>query len=215
MQQEMTNKEYVGSTDISGEIQLDLLIKEGLEKNTNVLEIGCGVLHLGIPLIKYLNLDKYVGIDPNEWLREDNIKKFSDLIQEKKALFFNNSDFDISNLGKKFDIIFSHSILSHCADWQLDQFLINSKKVLSKDGKILSSFRLAEGNSFGSEGSFNKKDSNDIEWQYPGVSWFTEETIIKKAELYGFKSKIIPEYTEFYTMRRPNEFHDWVLFSLK
>jgi cyclopropane fatty-acyl-phospholipid synthase-like methyltransferase len=60
-----------------------------------------------------------------------------------------------------FDYIFSHSILSHAAHWQLDQYLENSKRVLAPNGVMLASIRLAEGNSYGSGGSPNKSDSMD------------------------------------------------------
>lgn len=207
--------EYVGSTEVSGKIQMELLKKEGLIKSSSVLEIGCGCLNLGILLIEYLDKNNYVGIDPNEWLRTDSILTNQKIISNKSPVFISREDFNSSELKRDFDFIFSHSVLSHTADWQLDLFLENSKKALNKGGKILSSIRLAEGNSFGSEGSINRKDSNDEQWQYPGVSWFTMNTLNNKAAKFGLSVINIPEYTEFYVDKRPGECHDWLLFTLK
>jgi cyclopropane fatty-acyl-phospholipid synthase-like methyltransferase len=208
-------KSYVGTDETSGQIQLELLKKEGCQPISKVLEIGCGALHLGIPLINYLEKGNYVGVDPNEWLREKTIKnqKLTDLINQKQVTFLSVTDFDASKLNKKFDFIFGHSVLSHCAYWQLEQFLQNTSKVLSSRGKIVASIRLAEGNKFGSPGSVGKKDSMDNEWQYPGVSWFKFSTVAQMAEKYGLMVKYHPEYTEYYTKTKPREVHDWLVFN--
>jgi cyclopropane fatty-acyl-phospholipid synthase-like methyltransferase len=165
-------------------------------------------------LIQYLDSGKYVGIDPNPWLREAAIKhrRVQRLILQKRPVFLSNQEFDASELGITFDYIFAHSILSHAAHWQLSQFLENTSKVLAPNGKILASVRLAEGNPWGSAGSPGKQDSMDVKWVYPGVSWFTRTTIEKAASHLGLTTTFKPEYTRLYVARRPHEFHDWVLF---
>jgi cyclopropane fatty-acyl-phospholipid synthase-like methyltransferase len=104
-----------------------------------VLEIGCGCLHAGIPLIQYLEKGNYAGVDPNEWLRQKAMKKryVRQLVKNKQARFLSVEDFDASELGIKFDFVLSHSVLSHCAHWQLEQFLRNIAKVLTPQGRIL------------------------------------------------------------------------------
>jgi len=207
-------KSYVGTDEISGQIQFELLKKEECNPTSKVLEIGCGALHLGIPLINYLEKGNYVGVDPNEWLREKiaKTKKIHDLIDQKQVTFLSVTDFDVSKLEKKFDFIFAHSVLSHCAYWQLQQFLQNTSKVLASRGKIVASIYLAEGNNFGSPGSIGKKDSMDKEWQYPGVSWFKLSTVKQMADKYNLMVEYKPEYTEYYIKNRPREKHDWLVF---
>lgn len=206
--------EYVGTTKISGEVQFELLKKEGLLPGSSVLEIGCGHLHAAIPVVKYLKANNYVGIDPNIWLRKSALKDaaVTNLMKEKKATFLSVKDFDAGKTQRVFDYIFSHSILSHAADWQLGLFLQNTKKVLAPGGRILSSIRLAEGNNYGSTGSPNKDDSKDSEWVYPGVSWFTLATVQREASKVGLQVKVKPEYTEYYIQTKPNEVHDWLVF---
>ena len=210
-------KRYVGTDRKSGQLQFELIKKVGCQPNTRVLEIGCGCLHLGIPLIQYLDKGNYVGIDPNEWLRQKAMKKRKtrDLIEVKQARFLSVDNFDASSLDIKFDLVFSHSVLSHIAHWQLEQFLQNVSKVLESDGTILSSIRLSEGNVYGSTGTPNGEDSMADEWQYPGVSFFKLSTVRKVAGEQGFTVIHLPEFTEFYTKVRPNEFHDWILFQRK
>ena len=208
---------YVGTDEVSGQLQLELLQREGCFSGSKVLEIGCGRLHLGIPLIRYLENNHYVGIDPNEWLRQVVLKHDHNrqLVEQKGARFLSGDTFDASELGIKFDFIFSHSVLSHAAHWQLEQFLQNTAAVMNPGGRILSSIYLAEGNAYGSEGSPDKKDSMDQEWQYPGISFFTLDTVVRTAAKVGLEAVHVPDYTEFYTKTRPKEYHDWIVCYFK
>src|ERR1700686_3819341 len=99
-------------------------------------------------------------------------QKVRQLVKKKRARFLSVEDFDASQLRIQFDFVFSHSVLSHCAHWQLEVFLKNICKVLAPDGRILASIRLSEGNPHGSTGTPDGQDSRDATWQYPGVSWF-------------------------------------------
>ena len=208
-------KRYVDSDEVSGQLQVELLKREGCVPTSRVLEVGCGCLNMGIQLIRYLEKGNYVGIDPNEWLRQAALRApdICRLVEEKQAKFLSMDDFDASNLGLKFDYIFSHSVLSHCAHWQLEQFLRHAAKVLAPEGRILASIRLAEGNPYGSPGTSNKNDSMHEEWQYPSASWFKLSTVVETADKQGLMAVHTPEYTEFYTKTRPRDSHDWIVFS--
>lgn len=196
---------YVATDGVSGQLQFELLKREGCRPESKVLEIGCGNLHGAVPMIRYLNEGNYVGIDPNEWLRHAAMenREIGKLIRLKKARFLTKDDFDASELGLKFDFAFAHSILSHCAHWQLSLFLQNVAKVLAPGGRIVVSIRLAEGNEFGSTGTHDKNDSRDAAWQYPGVSWFKMSTVRDVAARESLIVNSVPKYTEFYTKTRP------------
>src|SRR4030043_451434 len=118
-------RRYVGTDEVSGRLQLELLKREGCRPASRVLELGCGCLHLGIPLMQYLDKGNYVGIDPNEWLRQKVMKNHDirQIVEAREARFLSVDDFDASELGVQFDFTFSHSVLSHCAHRQLEQYL--------------------------------------------------------------------------------------------
>jgi SAM-dependent methyltransferase len=208
---------YVATDHLSGMLQFELLRRQGCQPDWKVLEIGCGNLHASTPVIQYLEEGNYVGVDPNEWLRQVALKDRTvrQLVKQKKARFLSVSDFDASELGVTFDLIFSHSVLSHCAHWQLGAFLKSAAKVLAPAGRVLASIRLAEGNAYGSEGTPDRKDSMHEAWEYPGVSWFRLSTVSMTADREGLKTDYLPQYTEFYTKTRPAECHDWLVFSRK
>lgn len=202
---------YCGTTSVSGECQLQLLKWSGLRPNHNLLEIGCGCLNGSRPIINYLDPGKYVGIDPNVSLIETGIQQQA-IDQEKNARFLIRDDFDGRLAGRKFDYIFAHSVLSHAAHWQLSRFLCACRMIIAKEGIVLASIRLAEGNEFGSKGSPDRNDSMDFDWQYPGNSWFKYNTVEIVADLYGFNVVPKADYTEFYVSKCPDECHDWLEF---
>lgn len=211
-------RKYVKTDETSGRLQFELLKKEGCQPSSRVLEVGCGCLHAGVHLMQYLDRGGFVGIDPNAWLINDAIKKhpaIRKLVDEKQPQFLFRTDFDAGSLNRQFDYVLSHSVLSHAAHWQLEQYLANTSRVLSPNGRIVASIRLAEGNAFGSKGSPNREDSMDEEWVYPGISWFKLSTVMATAERLGLQARHMPEYTAHYTQTRPNEFHDWIVFSHK
>ncbi len=59
---------YVATSRTSGELQLELLKLEGCSRESHVLDVGCGCLSAGVPLMRYLRRGRYVGIEPNRWL---------------------------------------------------------------------------------------------------------------------------------------------------
>jgi cyclopropane fatty-acyl-phospholipid synthase-like methyltransferase len=206
---------YVSTDETSGELQRELLERTGCTPTSKVLEIGCGFLNAGIPIIRFLAAGNYVGIEPNRWLIDAALTKRDarNLVKEKHARFLYSDTFDASELGIEFDFVISHSVLSHCAHRQLDQFLRTLGRVLASNGCILASLRLSEGNPYGSAGSTHGEDSMYETWQYPGVSYFKLSTVEKTARDNCLIATLIPEYTEYCTSRRPQEVHDWFVFS--
>jgi cyclopropane fatty-acyl-phospholipid synthase-like methyltransferase len=206
---------YVATSRTSGELQLELLKLEACGPGAHVLEVGCGCLSAGVPVMRYLARSHYVGIEPNRWLLDAALTDWRVrlLVATKRPTFLERTDFDAAEVGRTFDYVLSHSILSHCAHWQLDQFMGNVQGVLSPGGRIVASIRLAEGNAFGSEGSPDGRDSMHDEWQYPGVSWFTLDTVQRTAKAHGLDVAVKPEYTRLLTSRRRHELHDWLVLS--
>jgi SAM-dependent methyltransferase len=202
---------YVGSVGgdyfLVGDLQLELLQQNGCTPRSHVLEIGCGCLVAGRPIIRFLEPGRYVGIEPNTWLL-DAVKKglpeTADLIHSKRPIFLDNWNFDASAVGRKFDFIISHSILSHAAAWQLPVFLKSVKSVLAPLGVTIASLRFSDAL------NILVGDSNDPEWVYPGVSYFAPETVQRLASEFGLSVEWRPDYREFFTKRAPTHYHDWI-----
>ncbi len=204
---------YVGNTQPSnGQMQMQLLLLEGLQPKSYVLEVDCGALVAGIPIMSFLEKGHFVGIDPNRWLIEDSLKIETNrtIVESRRPLFLFNDQFDASETKIRFDYILSHSILSHAAHWQLPLFLENCAKVLKKGGKVVVSIRLTEPNEFGSAGAPHETMSN--EWIYPGNSFFDKATVIEEGLKWFSHVEQKKEYTKLITSTDKSAFHDWFVF---
>ena len=208
-------QKFVATDEVSGKMQSEIIFNAGATSQSNVLEVGCGCLSAGLFLIERLDADRYVGIEPNQWLVDASLGRPNAraIATPKRPIFINNLDFDPSSAGRKFDFVLSHSILSHAAHWQLPLFLRNVGACLAPDGKIFASLIPAEGNPYGSKGSPDGKDSMDEEWVYPGASYFTRQTIQQCATEAGLTATLRHDITEKQTRHRPLETHDWYMFA--
>lgn len=205
--------EYVGTRPAGGIVQLQLLQHEGLQSNHYVLEVGCGALMSGIPIMSYLQNGHYVGIDPNPWLMNQTllIAENQQVVKEKSPLFIATVDFDASSSNIIFDYIFAHSIMSHAADWQLSLFFEKTAQVLKKNGKLIFSIRLTESNEYGNTGALEATHAQ--EWQYPGCSFFDEETVVQEALKWFSTVERKKNFTAVLTADNPGAFHDWFVLT--
>lgn len=201
---------YVGTTPISGVAQFAILTMLGLRPQQHVLEYGCGALHLARPLLAFLQPNRYCAVEPNMWLvhaaREDDTT-LATLLAVRGARFVDNDQFDASNFAERFDFVFAHSVMSHMGTLQLPMFLARARKELADTGVIVASYRRAIPDEVGR--SF---DSGEPDWQYPGVTWFTNDTIRDAAGAAGLEAVFLPELRSWYSAWCPDEVHDWVAF---
>src|SRR5207237_831903 len=120
---------------------------QGMTERSRVLEVGCGCLSSGLPLIEHLQSGRYAGIEPNRWLVEAALAKFPHL-DTREPRFLWRSDFDASELGMRFDYVIAHSVLSHAAHWQMEALLQRVRDVVDEGAVLLASLRLGDHNSF-------------------------------------------------------------------
>ena len=195
-------REYVGTTPVSGAAQFALLVRAGMRPESRLLEYGCGALHLARLAAWYLDPDHYCAVEPNGWLigaAFDADPEMERMTLDRLASFrgydnFNARDFDV----REFDYIFAHSVLSHAAAWQLPQFFSEARAVLAPGGLIVASLRLGP-------------DTNASEWVYPSVTWFSEETLHREADIAGLRLSVLPEVRRHYSALCPDEVHDWII----
>lgn len=205
--------EYVGTRPSGGIVQLQLLQGEGLESHHYILEIGCGALMSGIPIMSYMQRGHYVGIDPNPWLMYQTLLIDENLhvVIDRNPLFINNTDFDASSSNLVFDYVFAHSIMSHAAEWQLSLFFEKTSQVLKKNGKVIFSIRLTEPNAYGNTGA--PEETHAQEWQYPGCSFFEKATVIREASKWFTTIEHKKDFTAILVADNPGAFHDWFVLT--
>jgi len=204
---------YVGTSPLEGVTQLNILKHCGCRSHHRVLEIGCGALIAGYPIMQYLEPGHYTGLDPNHWLYENSqkIEEVAHTVKERQATLAARADFRAPD-GEPFDYVLSHSILSHVSNDQLTEFFDAMAAQVAKDGTIAASIRLAEGNAFGSPGSSLHGDHYK-EWQYPHVSWFRLNDVIARAEKAGLSAHVEPLFTQMILETNSNSVHDWLVLQ--
>src|SRR3989440_10441889 len=83
---------YVGPPedyDLIAAMAFNLLTTLGLRQHHSLLDIGCGSLRIGRLFIPYLNPGKYFGVEPNQWLVREGIRRElgGSLVEIKRPTF--------------------------------------------------------------------------------------------------------------------------------
>jgi SAM-dependent methyltransferase len=149
--------------DLDGEKQLNMLIDNGLKKDMNFLEIGCGYMRAGSHIINFLDPFKYYGIDVNKksliiGVNNELYKKgLIDKITENNFLATDN--FHINNFDIKFDMALANSVFTFLPIEKLKMFLKDSYNSFNEKSKIIISFWIVE-DSFDTSKPFEFSEEN-------------------------------------------------------
>jgi SAM-dependent methyltransferase len=166
---------YVGPPedyDLIAAMAFNLLTTLGLRQHHSVLDVGCGSLRIGRLLIPYLNRGKYFGVEPNEWLVEEGIKRElgETLLQIKSPTFFFFESPDmIAQANSSFDFVLAQSIFSHCGLDLIKNWLSAISGSLARNGALIATFLIGE------------EDSPKMGWIYPECVNYRLSTLERAA----------------------------------
>ena len=189
---------YVGPPedfDLIAAMTFNLLTTLGLRQYHSLLDVGCGSLRVGRLFIPYLNKGKYFGIEPNEWLVEEGIKKEvgESLIRIKAPHFaFVASPDNLADKQCAFDFALAQSIFSHCGLGLIAQWLYGISRSLRDTGALVATFLPDD------------KDSELKGWVYPDCVKYKPGTIINLATQAGFQCEVLD-------WKHPRQ--QWALFA--
>lgn len=96
-------------------------------------------------LIPYLRPGCYFGVEPEEWLVEEGIKKElgREILDLKRPQFHFASDFSLETFGKEFDFVVAQSVFSHCYPGLLSLGLGKISGSLKPSGKLFATYNEA------------------------------------------------------------------------
>ena len=102
----------------SRDFQIEFLTANGLEPSHSLLEIGCGVLRGGVPLIRHLEPGHFVGLDVRpEAVREALQQIQKEGLGDKLAQVLVSTTFGRDELGERtFDFVWAFQVLYHLTD---------------------------------------------------------------------------------------------------
>lgn len=126
-----------------------------LKPRHHVLDVGCGFGRLSLPLTRYLsNEGSYTGFDiiksEIDWAKEHISSKFSNFtFQHFKVLNniyntdgVNASGFTFPYENESFDFVFLNSVFTHMLPSDVENYMLEIRRVLKHDGKCLITFFL-------------------------------------------------------------------------
>ena len=176
---------YVGPPedyDLIAAMTFNLLTTLGLRQNHSLLDIGCGSLRIGRLLIPYLNRGKYFGVEPNEWLVNEGIRRElgETLVQIKRPTFlFSSSPDTIAQAKIPFDFELAQSIFSHCGLDLIKGWLSAISRSLAQNGALVATFLPGE------------KDSPRTGWIYPDCVNYRPDTLEGAAKEVNLRFEIL------------------------
>jgi SAM-dependent methyltransferase len=176
---------YVGPPqdyDLVSAMAFNLLTTLGLRQHHSVLDIGCGSLRIGRLLIPYLNQAKYFGIEPNEWLVAEGIRRElgETLVDIKRPTFiFSDSPDAISEPKLDFNFALAQSIFSHCGLDLIKGWLSAISRSLAPDGALIATFLPSD------------EDSQRAGWIYPECVNYRPATLQRAAKDENLRFEIL------------------------
>ena len=151
------------------DFQIHFLRSMKLAPEHYLLDIGCGTLRGGVPIIHYLQESHYYGIE----VRQDALDEGRSELEEealvyKKPKLVQFTDISQLTFYRKFDFIWAYSVLIHMSDDVLVNTFDFVQKHLSKDGAFYANVNIGE-----------RKDG---QWQGFPIVWKTLDFL--RARMY-------------------------------
>ena len=130
---------FRGQWDEHRRFQMEMLKVQGLKPTHNFLEIGCGPLTAGIPLIDYLEPARYTGVDIRNAVLDMSWREVGKAgLSSKNPRLICSSSFASDELGdQRFDYVYSFSVLYHLSDGILNSYFETVSKRLKPSGVCL------------------------------------------------------------------------------
>lgn len=130
---------HMGNDPI-GNWQVDFLKRQGLQPHHVILDIGCGDLRSGIPLVRFLQPGCYTGVDQADIAIRQGLLSASPDDLAKQPSFFVGGDFGFDAIGRTFDFAWAHSVLTHVDLSVAAKCLESTYMILSPGGVFLVSY---------------------------------------------------------------------------
>jgi len=124
-----------GDFDAVGILERELLIQHGLRTTDYLIDVGCGSGRLAKPLSEYLD-GKYLGTE----IVPAVVKHARKLVNRKDWSFLVTDGFTIPEENEQADVICFFSVFTHLLHEHSYQYLVEAKRVLKTNGKIIFSF---------------------------------------------------------------------------
>jgi SAM-dependent methyltransferase len=127
------------------DFQIRFLKQFGLEPRHHLLDLGCGTLRGGIPIIEYLEKGHYFGVEVRREVLDEGRKELrkSKLVDKEPTLIV-AEDLSSLVLDTEFDYIWAFSVLIHMEDEILYDALGFVRRHLKDDGSFYGNVNVSD-----------------------------------------------------------------------
>ena len=141
-----TRHGLVGPADLwemKRKFQIDFLRRAGLRPGHRLLDLGCGTLRGGIPLIEHLEPGGYVGVEIRAEVLEEGRRELEERgLADRRPRLVHCPDLATLELGCEFDFAWAFSVLIHMDDRTLDRAIAAVARHLRPGGVFYANVHL-------------------------------------------------------------------------
>ncbi len=171
--------------EVGGRELLCYVLAAGLNPDSRVVDLGCGVLRGGYWLIHFLDADCYCGIEPHRERLEMGRTTIlePEVLAAKRPRFDTNPDFDTSVFGERFDYFVAYSIWTHASKGQILTTLASFLRDARESGVFLTSYLPADADHPDYQGArwYGTSHESDV----PGCIYHSLEWITAQCDRRG------------------------------
>lgn len=125
--------------------QIRFLQSQGLQPSDFLLDIGCGTLRGGLPLIDFLEAGHYWGLDSRAEVLDEARRELQEAgLAHKSPTLLVSPDLAQMELDQRFDVIWAYAVLIHMTDEIVDGCLALVSKHLADGGVFFANVCLGE-----------------------------------------------------------------------
>lgn len=157
----------------------------GLEPHHRVLDVGCGTLRGGVPLIRYLDEGQYVGIDVRAEAIAAACEELRDHgLSDKNAVLCYAGSLEKLEVLPRFDYVWAFSVFMHLDDANLHTLLTFARRALGQEGAFYANANVGH-------------DDTDRAWQGFPIVWRSWEELVDAAERAAFTVEDLGDLASF------------------
>jgi len=127
---------------VIGELQFRFLVERGLTPSDLLLDVGCGALRGGVKFIRYLDSDRYLGIDKHIELIIYGVaaELGMDTYREKRPRFAVSDSFEFHKVGAKPNFAIAQSLFTHLCATDVELCLSNLRAAAEEGCRFFATF---------------------------------------------------------------------------
>jgi SAM-dependent methyltransferase len=127
------------------DFQIAFLRAQGLASDDRFLDIGCGTLRGGIPVIEHLHAGRYTGLEVRAEVIAEAWRELEAAgLEHKGPRLIQNSDFDALEIDHQVDVAWAFSVLFHMTDEIAESAISFVGRHLAPQGRCFANVCLGE-----------------------------------------------------------------------